>query len=213
MFEEKMEKGIALVFSVSATGDWSDFPMKGLFVPLLYRSVAYAAQQQSVPATVTIGEEATVNIRDGGLSKVVVRNPEKVDIVTPVSNRGPEESVRFDGTATPGIYAVRSNERVLKEFSVGLDPAASNTVPASEKAIEAVFRHLGVPPSAIHPLTQPDRVGDVVLQSRVGVELWKYFVLAALFTGLIEVIVARTTRNDLSSQGIPVHHSGTKETS
>jgi hypothetical protein len=200
LFEQKLQKGIALVFCVSPTAEWSDFPLKGLFVPLLYRSVAYAAQQQSVPATVTAGEDVVLTIRNRGGSNVVVQNPEKVDIVNQVSNRGRESTVHFTETTTPGIYSVRSNDEVLKEFAVTIDPAESNTTPADQTAIEAMFKQLGVPPNAVWSLTQRDRVQQTVLQSRVGVELWKYFVAAALLIGLIELVVARTTRSELSSQ-------------
>ncbi|HTP12691.1 MAG TPA: BatA domain-containing protein [Bacteroidota bacterium] len=203
LFEQKLQEGIVLAFGVSATSDWSDFPLSGLFVPLLYRTVMFAGQQQAIPPAVAVGEDAMVSLKTRGLSTVVVQNPEKVDIVAPVSNTGREGTVRFSGTTVPGIYSVRSADKVLDEFAVTLDPAESNTIQADRKTIDAVFRNLGVPPGAVQSLDQRDRVRQTVLQSRVGVELWKYFVAASLLVGLLELVVGRTTRREVSAEGYP----------
>ena len=201
MLEQRMKKGVVLLFSVSATTDWSDFPLKGIFVPLLHSSASFAAQQRSILPQFTVGQEVNLNLRNVPSSKVEIQNPEKVDITVEVSNTRGESALRFPGASLPGIYTVKSGKSVLQQFVVTLDPRESNTVRADDKAIQSMFRSLGVSMNSVETIDQNADVQKVVTQSRVGIELWKYFIAAALLIGLIESVVARTSRKEVSPEG------------
>ncbi|MEO1075311.1 MAG: BatA domain-containing protein, partial [Bacteroidota bacterium] len=64
--EVRHGQGTALVYAVAPDPAWSDFSVRGLFVPLLYRSAFYLAQNEDGEATrLTVGEPATLRL--GGL--------------------------------------------------------------------------------------------------------------------------------------------------
>jgi hypothetical protein len=201
MLEQRVKKGVVILFSVSATTDWSNFPLKGIFVPLIHSAVTYAAQQQSIPSEVTVGNAVDMSFRNVTLGKVTVQNPDKVDIAADVAGSHGQSTLHFRGTSLPGIYSVKSDNTLLKQFVVALNPEESNTVRADSKAIESMLYQLGVPRKAVETISQGADVQKAVVQSRVGIELWKYFVAAALLIGLIESFVARTGRKELSLEG------------
>lgn len=201
MLEQRINKGDLILFGVSATTDWSDFPLKGIFVPLIHASTAYVAQRQSVPPEATAGGEVHLGFKNRGLSKVTVRNPQNIDVAADITNSSRESILRFRETSLPGIYSVRSGNELLKKFVVTLDPEESNTVRADDKAIATMLQRLGLSMNSVETIRQNSDVRQRIIQSRVGLELWKYFVAAALLASLIELIVARTKKSELGREG------------
>jgi hypothetical protein len=203
MLEQRIKKGAAILFGVSATTDWSDFPLKGVFVPLIHSSAVYAAQQLSIPPQFTVGEEAVLTLKNGGLTRVVIQNPAKVEIASDVMSSRGEAALHIRETSLPGLYSVKSENNLLKQFVVTLDPDESNTLRAGDKAIESLLRQLGIPAKAVETINHKTDIQKTVVQSRVGLELWKYFIAAALLTALLESFVARTVKREASIEASP----------
>ena len=55
-------EGRVLFYAVEAGLSWSDFPMQGLFAPLLYRSVLYLASRAETPAVFTVGDPVMIHV-------------------------------------------------------------------------------------------------------------------------------------------------------
>ena len=196
--EQNVGRGIVILFSVSAITDWSEFPTQGLFVPMVHSAVSYAAQRHSLAPEVTAGEEADLALRNLSSTSVVVQNPEKVDIAAEVTTSATGSEIHFRKTSLPGIYSVRTDHAIVKQFVVTLDPEESNTVRADTKTIASMLRQLGVSMKSVETIDHSSEIRTTIIQSRVGIELWKYFVAAALLVALIESLVARTGKRDLS---------------
>ena len=203
VFEQKIKKGVVILFSVSASTDWSDFPLKGIFVPLIHSSATYAAQRQSIPPEFMAGENADLSFKNSPLNRVVVQNPEKVDVASDVVSSRGEVALHFRGTSLPGIYSVKSDKVLLKQFVVTLNPDESNTVRADNKTVESMLQMLGISMKAVETINQKADVQKAVVQSRVGIELWKYLVVAALLIALIESLVARTGKKEMGPESFP----------
>ena len=54
-----------------------------------------------------------------------------------------------------------------------------------------------VPTSTVKQLGTGDDIAPAILQSRFGVELWKYCIAFALLLALAEMIIARDSRKSL----------------
>ncbi len=201
MFEQKAKNGVAILFAVSATPDYSDLPLQGLFVPLVHSSIIYSSQRRSVVPEFTVGQEADVELGNANPGMVIVENPEKIDIACDVTNVGDASAIRFRGTSVPGNYSIKTGKTLLKQFTVNVDPAESNTTQASDRDIESLLQQMGVSSHSVNFISQKADIQKVVEQSRVGVELWKYFVAVALVLALIESFVARTSKRELGPEG------------
>ncbi|HTO92905.1 MAG TPA: VWA domain-containing protein, partial [Bacteroidota bacterium] len=206
--------GRALIFAVEAGGDWSDFPLSGLFVPLLHRGVVYAGSRPVQAAAAAPGDplQFTVRLRsftdrdtytilqpDGNSRKVV---PE----FQPSAG-----SAHFSGgtAMTAGVYHLARDARGggepardIAATAVNVAPAESDLRTATEEDIAAFCRREGIPRPAVSQVV-PERAADAVREGRFGVELWKACVLLAALLALAEMAVGRVpvSREDAPGGG------------
>jgi hypothetical protein len=83
---------------------------------------------------------------------------------------------------------------MLSAFSVNVDPRESDTRRLTiDDAKQWLSKH-GLRAGAIKALDPDEHPDTVVLQSRFGIELWKYFLGIALACALAEMMVARSGR-------------------
>lgn len=192
LLEERLASGRILLFAVSADLSFSDLPLKGVFVPLIHRSVAYAAQEQVRQPSVLSGEEITV----AGILQPLAT------IVTPRGFELPvilrQGGARFLETEEPGMYQIRSGDAVFRTFTVNMDPDESLTLRSRERDLLVAYEHLGIQRASIRTINDASNLRGVILETRHGVELWKQFLLAALIVALAESLLARENKKALA---------------
>lgn len=169
--------------------------MRGLFVPLLYRSVVYlAAAEPAGAGSLTVGEAGVLRIEgvtDAAPLRLVGQEGEEW---TPAQRTVPggvlldvDESI-----STPGVYDVMQGEALLRRVAINLDPRESDlaTLDASEAA-DMLEEATGRP---VRVLNVAGGAGLAAAQSlrteRNGVELWSVFMALALGFLVAEMIVA-----------------------
>lgn len=195
LLEQRNGQGRILVACVPATLEWSDFPLKGLFVPLLHRSLSYLTQEQVRQPSVFAGDPVTLRLSDPRV-RAAVETPQGVETGAMSGSAGSNASIVFSQTLEPGVYTVKENSVPVSQFTVNVDPDESKTSRADPKSIRAMTERSGILEESITTIDEPLRAERIVLQSRLGVELWKYFLIAALMTALAEMIIARDKRSD-----------------
>jgi hypothetical protein len=114
-----------------------------------------------------------------------------------------QQLFRFAGTDHPGIYSLAARGATVQQFVVNLDPRESQTVKATEQRTEDLAGSVGIQRSSLQYVDSAEELKQGVLQSRFGVELWKYFVTLALIIAILELLVARTWKREL---GVVAHH-------
>jgi hypothetical protein len=196
LVEQHVGSGRALLFAVTADLRWSDFPLKGLFVPLLHRSISYLNQEGDRPSETIAGDEILLKSRVRVGVPWTVHDPDKGEVVVTPTSSGGRQIARFAGTDRAGIYKVTAGKENVEMFAVNLDPRESNTTKAPAAVIDAMLHRLAIDPSSVKEVEEPQDLQRTILQSRFGVELWKYLLLAALIIALAEMIVARTSKQE-----------------
>ncbi len=199
LIEDQVGNGRVFTFSTAANTEWSDFPLKGLFVPLIHRAAAFLAQGPNIGRSILAGEERTAILRSSVPPTITITKPGGRDVSVAVRQQGKEKVVRFSNTDIPGLYTMLSGTTLLDKFAVNIDPAESNTLPANEALLKKIYKRLGMNTGSIHRIDQPQELQRRIIESRVGSELWKQFLIAALVIALIEMLVARDTRRSQSS--------------
>ena len=208
LWEKISSYGRFLGFAVAASTGWSDFPLKGIFVPLLYQTILYAAsggRTLAPPAPVVVGTRSDIPITrskknslgKGSLSSqaVTILDPSGRETLVQASlspAAGTSPTLAFNNASVPGIYTVVQAGDTLAQIPVNIDPVESNGEQAAFDDFEVMAKRYGG--NAITSVHDPETIDTVVLQSRFGVELWKYFLLGALALALIEMIVARESK-------------------
>jgi hypothetical protein len=194
--EHRIGAGRLLLFAVPPSTDWSDFPLKGLFVPLLHRSVLYLARQQARADEALPGSEVVIRSSAVTTSSWTIRNPEKVDVTAIPTVQAFQQLLRFHGTDELGIYTVYAKEVLIQKFAINLDPRESQTQKATSAEIGALLQRLGIAGRAVRDAIRPETLDRTVLESRFGVELWKYLLVVALIVAVIELLVSRSSKQE-----------------
>lgn len=202
--EYSLGEGEILFYSVAPTASWSDFPFKGIFAPLVYRSVIYAAAGGNRNETYITGVAPTITLphyRSGAGQSTLVSPDGVEDLLqaAPAANTGGEytrgTSFAIKAFRIPGIYELKNAKTHVASIVVNADKLESDTRPVSRDELSLFWKRMGVPESSIESLDQGDQIQNAVLQSRFGVELWKYCIALALLLALVEMLIARDSRN------------------
>jgi hypothetical protein len=199
LIEERAGNGRILMMSVAANTEWSDLPLKGLFVPLVHRSVAYLTQELATDPSLFVGEERSIRIRNSIAPVLTVTKPGEMEVLVNTQQRATDRNIRFSNTDLYGFYTVKVGNLILDKFAVNIDPDESNTTPSNEKLREKMLMHLGIANNVIHTVHQPQEVQRMILESRLGAELWKQFLIAALLIAVVEMFVARNSKQSLAA--------------
>lgn len=192
--ELRGEQGVALVAAVAPDPQWSDLPVRGLFIPLLYRSVYYLSAGTSVA-----GDQLTAG-RPGEVRVTGVSPQASLRLVGPGGvERVPDQRSLFGATLVEmgstlhalGIYDLRAGDELVRRVALNLDPAESDLRTASaEAAASALSESAGI---TVSPLgaSADGGVAKALRQQRAGTEIWNVFLMLALAFLVAEMLVAR----------------------
>ena len=194
--------GTLLWMAVAPTPQWSDLPVRGLFVPLLYRSVYYLSAGGSVAGEQLVAG-APGEVRLSGLApgtRLRLVGPDGAEVT-------PEHRSLFGATLlkvgrtldTPGVYDVRADDRLVRRVAVNVDPAESDLRVASPDSAAAVLEGVLGTPVRLLQGTGPDAVAETLTTRRAGTEIWNVFLLLALGFLVAEMLVASQWRPETAS--------------
>ncbi len=190
-------KGRVLVFGVSPDMRWSDFPFKGLFVPLLNRSMYYLASRDDNTVQLLAGESAEISVPSAlaGDALFELRSPDG-DVQRLVPKSLPSGMVfPLDAPDAPGVYSLAAGSSILRNIVVNVDARESDLARATAEDEAAFLARLGI--ENAKSLDQSQSVQQAVTEVRFGVELWKYMIALALLCALAEMLVARDRKRSL----------------
>lgn len=183
-----------LVYAVNPGLEWSDYPFKGLFIPLTYKSVLYVSDKSESALSLLVGETAEINLKTGSAS-VTLKNPDGEEEKVAV-NRLPYGSFyTLKNTDRPGIYTFSSNE-VLKKIPVNLASEESYPEKMTDSELEKYMKSIA-PLSDVKILSSTENISAFLQEARFGIELWKELIIAALLLLLLEMIIARDSKKEL----------------
>ena len=194
--EIRRGEGSLLLATVAPDLDWSDLPQRGLFVPLLYRSVAYLA------AGSASAETGTLSVRDGGQLRVEgADSSEPLRLVapdgtslTPIQRTVPGAVVLDvdDAAETAGVYAVMQGDRILRTVAVNEDARESDPTRLDpEEAARQLEARTGRPVRVVDAAA-----GLAATAKGSGFSLWTVFLALALTCLVAETLLTTRWRKE-----------------
>ncbi len=193
LLDQRSGAGRVLVLAVPPNLEWSDFPLKGVFVPLLNRAMFYLAKRDENVREALAGTAIEIAVPAASAAS-------KWELVTPrnekekLTARQISSGIAFtlDGPRPPGAYALTGDDRTLRMIVINSDPRESMMERISRADRDAFLREAGL--QAPENLHRDADVGKAVAQARFGVELWKYMLLMAVLCALAEMLIARDVK-------------------
>ncbi|NIR52300.1 VWA domain-containing protein [candidate division KSB1 bacterium] len=123
IIERKIGSGKVILFTSSLDSEWSNLPVKAIFLPILYQTLDYAASEKKGQEAYIVGQPVTVtnfapkNKREAAF---YVESPagEVVDL----------ENKYFKQTDEPGIYRIKRKQqnRTVETFAINIDSRESD---------------------------------------------------------------------------------------
>jgi len=197
--EVRFGQGSVLMYTVEAGTNWSDFPVRGLFIPMLYRSLYYLSATGSVSGDEMIAGSTmqlllSGNSADASLS---VRDEAGQEFI-------PDQRSVFGGVVLnlggpfflPGTYDILSSGQTLRRFVVHPPVAESDLALVDPEDAAAHLSQLSSTDVSVMDLTLTGSASleEQLRAARTGLELWNVFLGLALLFLVLEMLVAKHFR-------------------
>lgn len=196
LLDATVGKGRVLAFAVSPDVRWSDFPFKGLFLPLMNRAMFYLAAREDHAIELLVGESMEIPMGDVRSGEQLFELRGDGDAMQRIVPKALPSGLVFpiDAPAQPGLYTLAAGTETLRAIAVNTDPVEADLARADERTRQEFFSRLGI--AQVSELARDVDVAQAVTQLRYGVELWKYMLALALLCAILEMLVARERKNN-----------------
>ena len=194
--EYSISDGKVLLFSSSPVFSWSDFPIKGIFAPLVTKSVMYLSAYNKNEVNYFAGETINVNVAERTLPQIKIVRPDKSEDFINIDENQTSDFISYAATSLAGNYKFLSGEKLLASANVNTDPAESVTEYLTESDFDEYLEKINFNGKHII-IDKNENPTQMILQARFGSELWRYFVLIAILLALVEMTIARNAKKEL----------------
>lgn len=194
--EFKIDAGTIFVASTAPVLTQTNFPLKGVFAPLLYESVLYLSSIQKDNVENLAGDNFTVAVSENASRKIEVTKPgNEKEFFTLDENA---KDFRYENSGRFGIYYFSSVDKIIRAGEVNANPLESKTECTDQADLAEYFSKIKSS-SKLTIISKDENPETIIKQARFGTELWKYFLILALLLALIEMMVSNSSKKDLIS--------------
>jgi uncharacterized membrane protein len=193
--EYDFERGKIFILNVSPVLEWSDFPIKSIFAPLIYKSVVYLSAEDRSEAEYIAGEPLNINISGRTMPIIKVVRPDRSEDLINLNGNN-SGFFNYSKTFLSGNYKIYSGDDLLETISVNIDQIESNVKYISDAEFKEYLEAINFKGSHVK-ITKGEDPVKLILEARFGSELWRYFLIAAFLLALIEMTIARSAKKEL----------------
>lgn len=197
MSEYNFGQGKIILFTAAPVLSWSNFPIKGIFAPLITKSVFYLVSANRSSDDYTAGDELIVAGNRADQPQVKVVKPDDSEEFIQPEITGFNSTFKYGDTRQTGVYRFYSGGILFDYIAVNNDLRESDTEYAEPGEIEEKLAKY-FEGSDIIGLDKDSDVSEKISQARFGTELWKPFLIIALILAIIEMWLAKSSRKDLA---------------
>jgi hypothetical protein len=146
---------------------------------------------------VTAGDNIYIRINNLKLPQLKIVKPDATEEFVNLSELDNQNYFSYNKTDQLGIYQFYSGDELIDFASVNFDPDETNTAYSSEDEIEKYISGLASENNFTF-IDPAENYKQSIKQARFGTELWKYFLIAALFVALLEMFVSKNAKKDFA---------------
>ncbi|MCY4159069.1 MAG: BatA domain-containing protein [Bacteroidetes bacterium] len=190
----QFDQGRVLFLAVAPQVSWSDLPVRGLFVPLMYRAAQYLSAAGSVQGEqVLAGRKATIRI-PSTQGQITLEMPDGTKEIPSHRQVFGASLIEFESNS-PGIARILADNLSVRLVSVGLDPDESSLSYAEPvEARDRLAEDLEAPVTILQA-NSGEEIPSAIREARTGLELWRHFLVLGLLLLATEMILAARWKN------------------
>ncbi len=193
LLEKSEGNGKVLIFTSEPTDKASDFPYKGIFIPLVFQSVLYLTNPAGLREEYTIGDTVELSLDyfrkfyAGNLKDLKLQRPDGSDFALGTGDK----FVRINQATIPGIYNVSVGGKNFLKLAFNPPGEEFQFEKEKESEINLFLEKFGAKQFKMIDYSPGLKVKDEILRLRYGVELWKFFLALSLLMLLAESLISR----------------------
>lgn len=188
--ENLIGEGRLFWFSVNASDAWSDFQVKTIFPPLLYRITQIMNQSGSLSLDQEIGDFAPVQVKASAQLRIDLRDEYGDTFIPERIERGNISRLSFENMdLAPGNYDIIQEDSILTGISFNISDEESDLKFNTKDLLESWISD--EESDANIQVLSPDIASLVrrVSETREGSPLWIWFLWLVLGCLLLEVVI------------------------
>ncbi len=194
--EYKIGKGKVFLLNTAPVLSWSNFPIKGIFVPLINKSVFYLASKDKTENEHLVESSVNIDLSNQSLPQIKIEKPNKSEEYITLNEQINSNYVSYDNTSIPGNYQVYSGKKIIDDFAINTNPLESVVKYLNGDEFKDYLDKINFKGHYIK-IDKNENPAEIILQSRFGSELWKYFIFIVLILAIIEMLVARNSKKEI----------------
>ncbi|KAB2879609.1 hypothetical protein F9K33_08695 [bacterium] len=188
--ESASKKFGALLFLSAANLTWSDWPIKGIFVPLINRSIHYLySKNYGINESYSSGEPIELRLNAASGENISLIDPSGIELRPKIKQIGEDILISVPTAEMPGTYKVlhRGELKVMFDLNTVDDPSGYRKLDRTK--LEEIISS-----KQYEIVDASEDISTMILQSRSGVELWKWFVFGVLVLLIAETLISQSPR-------------------
>ncbi len=190
-------EGKIMMFTAAPVLSWSNFPIKGLFAPLINKSVFYLVSANKSSKGYIAGDELVVEAGKAADPQIRITRPDNSEEFVQPDLKGFNSTFKYSKSDETGTYEFYSGNTLFDYIPVNFNIRESELVVLSPGDVSDKLSAF-LPEADIIELDRNSDLSEEISQARFGTELWKPFLIIALLLALLEMWIAKSTRKDLA---------------
>lgn len=185
-----------LVFNTAPNLEWANFIIKGIFAPLINRSINYLTYNADKTLDIFAGKTIYFNIGKNIAGALELQKNKDITEKILTDSLKLNGILEYSNTDMCGIYKIYNNNKLITFRSVNFDPIESKLKYDNLSNFEEYLKKINFKGNLIN-LNSDEDILAKIYQSRFGTELWRLFLILAIITALLEIAVAKSAKKDL----------------
>ncbi len=196
--EISLGDGKALYLAISPTLESGSFPITSLFPAIVNRSVLYLNSKETDLLTAVPSEKVSINLSKefANEEQFKIIDPNKIESYAYKVSLPSGNKLILNNNEIPGAYRIETTEgNPVSIYTINPDTKESDLIISEEESIERFTQSISQNASVniIEYASSPE---ESINRVRLGTELWKFFVAATILFLLLEMLVARVSKNE-----------------
>ena len=198
--ESKLGSGKAFYIAIPPSAAWSNFPVTGVFVPIVFRAASYLTSRSLESAAAVVGQSVTVRVagKIPSGAALTITDPSKTESLRQAAQMPSGAVLSLETVRQPGVYAISykpsnggSAGTILSTLAVNTPASESVMATLSESEISSALQQYVSDNDQIRIIADYRRASMDALRAGTGTELWRLFLLLAVLAAVAEMLIAR----------------------
>ncbi len=200
LVEKPYGDGRVIACSTALDAEWSNFPMRPAYLPLLQRLTVYLASNVYPPRNLDVGRPIVAFLPAASAGKkAAIVTPEGLSVEAPIVKRGERGVVEYAKTQRPGLYTLTAPGEPRIDYVVNASRRESDLARLSPQEIADFAKTHGV--TVVHSGNEYRQIDQT---QRYGREFWKPILWLLLILCFLELFLQQLFARSRGARPLPV---------